>query len=441
MNFNKIRNLTGLVLFSTSMLLAQVLELDLKTARQIALENNDQYKIAQEAVSKAKAQITEARGNMLPSLSAFSQYDRAWELATVVFDDPNLGQISFKMGTDHTIVYGLSFQQPLFLGGAVWSGYKMAKNGFNIAEASLETARQDVLLQSTTTYYGLLFSKSVVRVMEQAYNTAQENLDQVNTLRSVGHASDFDVLRAEVQVANLLPALTSAKNGAKIAESQLLMVLGIDEHTQIIPLDSLKFVLHNYSDTTLEQLYDRALLNRPDIRIMEQQKNIMQRQVTLARSGFLPSLTFQTNLQYQGMKNEFDFTDEDIFRSSNSSISLSIPLFSGFKTAGKIQQAKAAVRETDYQQDALYKAVKLEVEAAYLAIIEKEQAVLTQSKIIDQAAEALRLARLRYGEGLSTQLDVMNAESALNQARMNYEQSLFDYNIAIAQLKKALNEL
>ena len=430
-----------LLLFSASVLSAQALELDLNTAQQIALESNDQYKIAQEAVNKAKAQVTEARGGMLPSLSAFSQYDRAWDLATVVFDDPNFGPISFKMGTEHTIVYGLSFQQPLFLGGAVWSGYKMAKHGYNIAEASLTAARQDVLLQATSAYYGLLFSRSVVRVMEQAYATAQENLDQVETLRSVGSASDFDVLRAEVQVANLLPTLTSVKNGVKIAESQLLMVLGIEEQVKIVTLDSLAFLPNNYSDTTLDEFFDRALQNRSDIKIMEQQKSIMQKQVTLARSSFLPAVMFQTNLQYQGMKNEFDFSDDDVFRSSNSSISLSIPLFSGFKTAGKVQQAKAAVREADFQKDALYKMVRLEVETAYLAINEKEQSVMTQSKIIDQAEEALRLARLRYAEGLSTQLDVMNAESALNQARMNYEQSLFDYNIAVAQLKKALNEL
>lgn len=423
------------------MLFSQALELDLGSAQQLALKNNDQYKIAQEAVKKAKAQVTEARGGMLPSLSAFSQYDRAWELATVVFDDPNFGQISFKMGTDHTIVYGLSFQQPLFLGGAVWSGYKMAKHGYAITEASLTSARQDVLLQATSAYYGLLFSKSVVRVLEQAYATAQENLDQVNTLRAVGSASDFDVLRAEVQVANLLPTLTSVKNGAKIAESQLLMVLGFEEKITIVTLDSLRFLPNSFSSSTLEDLLDRAMQNRSDVKIMEQQQSIMQKQVALARSSFLPSMMFQTNLQYQGMKNEFDFTNDDIYRSSNSSISLSIPLFSGFKTAGKVQQAKAAVRETDYQKDALYKMVKLEVETAYLAINEKEQSVLSQSKIIDQAEEALRLARLRYAEGLSTQLDVMNAESALNQARMNYEQSLFDYNIAIAQLKKALNEL
>jgi outer membrane protein TolC len=436
------------IIFSTIILLsfgaglfAQALELDLKIAQQIALENNYQYKIAEEAVTKARAQVTEARGGMLPSLSAFSQYQRAWELATVVFDDPNLGKLSFKMGTDHTLVYGLDLQQPLFLGGAVWNGYKMAKHGYSIAEASLVSAKQDVLLQSTAAYYGLLFSKSVVRVMEQAYGTSQENLDQVNMIRSVGQASDFDVLRAEVQVANLIPVLTSAKNGAKVAESHLLMVLGIDNNSNIITLDSLKFIPHEFNNITIEELYDRAMLNRSDIKIMDEQKNIMKRQVSLARTGLLPSVVFGTNLQYQGMKNDFDFTNDDFYRSFNSSLSLSVPLFTGFKTTGKIQQAKASSRETDYQLDALYNAVRLEVETAYLAINEKEQAVTTQSKIIDQAAEALRLARLRYAEGLSTQLDVMNAESALNQARMNYEQSLFDYNIAIAQLKKALNEL
>jgi len=195
------------------------------------------------------------------------------------------------------------------------------------------------------------------------------------------------------------------------------------------------------NNTSVQELYDRAIMNRSDIKIMDEQKNIMKRQVSLARTGLMPSVLFGTNLQYQGMKNEFEFSNDDFYRSINSSLSLSIPLFTGFKTTGKIQQAKASLRETDYQIDALYSAVKLEIETAYLAINEKEQAVTTQSKIIDQAAEALRLAQLRYAEGLSTQLDVMNAESALNQARMNYEQSLFDYNIAIAQLKKALNEL
>jgi outer membrane protein TolC len=379
---------------------------------------------------------------MLPSLSAFSQYQRAWELPTVIFDDPfSDGKIEFKMGTEHSLVYGLSFQQPIFLGGAIWNSYKMAKHGYTITEASLESTRQSVLLQSTSAYYGLLFSKSVVRVMEQAYETAQENLDQVNKIRSVGQASDFDVLRAEVQLANLKPTLTSAKNNSMLAESQLSMILGLDNNPKIITLDSLTFAPHDFSGLTVEDLYSRALQNRPDIKIMDEQKRIMQRQVTLARSAILPSLVFGTNYQFQGQRDDLDFTGDDFFKAFNSSISLSVPLFTGFQKTANIQQAKAGVREAGYQIDALYLAVNLEIETAYLAITEKEQSVATQSKIIDQAKEALRLARLRYAEGLSTQLDLMYAEGALNQARMNYQQSLFDYNIAIAQLKKALNEL
>jgi len=426
----------------SSLMLGQTLEIDLQKAQDIALENNPQYKLAEEALSKAKAQITETRGGFLPSLSAFSQYQRAWELPTVIFDDPfSDGKIEFKMGTEHTLVYGLSFQQPIYLGGAVWNAYKMSQSGKLIAEAQLESTRQNVLLQATTAYYGLLFSKSVITVMEQAFATSNENLDQVHKIRSVGQASDFDVLRAEVQVANLKPLLISAKNNAKLAGSRLLMVLGLENNQKIIAVDSLKFVSNEFRGLALNDLYSRAIQVRSDIKIMDEQKYIMQKQVALARSALLPSLVFGTNYQFQGQRDDFGFTNNDFYKSFNSSFSLSIPLFGGFQTAGKIQQAKAGVREAEYQTDALYQAVSLEIETAYLAINEKEQSVSTQSKIIDQAAEALRLARLRYAEGLSTQLDVMNAEGALNQARMNYQQSLFDYNIAIAQLKKALNEL
>ncbi len=277
--------------------------------------------------------------------------------------------------------------------------------------------------------------------MEQAYETAKENLDQVNKIRAVGQASDFDVLRAEVQLANLKPTLTSAINSSKLAESQLSIILGLDNNPKIITLDSLIFAPHDFGGLTIEDLNNRALQNRPDIKIMDEQKRISQRQVTLARSAVLPSLVFGTNYQFQGQRDDLDFTGDDFFKAFNSSISLSVPLFTGFQKTSKIQQAKAGVREADYQIDALYRAVNLEIETAYLAINEKELSVATQSKIIDQAKEALRLARLRYAEGLSTQLDLMYAEGALNQARMNYQQSLFDYNIAIAQLKKALNEL
>ncbi len=91
-----------LLFFSINSLVAQALELDISKAQKIALENNIQYKLAKEALSKAKAQVTEARGGMLPSLSAFSQYQRAWELPTVIFDDPfSDGKIILETIIDH----------------------------------------------------------------------------------------------------------------------------------------------------------------------------------------------------------------------------------------------------------------------------------------------------------------------------------------------------
>jgi outer membrane protein TolC len=421
---------------------AQRLELDLATAHELALKNNPDYRLSEESVRHSKAQITQARGGLFPAVDAFSQYQRAWELPTVVFDNPTgPGKIEFKMGTEHTLVYGVNFQQPLFAGGAIWSGYRMTKHGYNIAQSQHQAMRQNILLAVSSAYYGVLFSNSVVRVVEEALETAQENLEQVQTIREVGQASDFDVLRAEVAVANYRPLLVSARNNARLAKSQLRQIMGIEGDQEFIFTEELTYVNNIFSGQTVEGLVNVALKNRPEIDILKEQKQLAQRQLVLARSALLPNIMFGTSYQYQGLKDEFDFKQDDFFKSFNSTVSLNLPLFHGWQTRARIQTSKIGIRESEIQEKSLMDGLRLEVETAFFLIQEKEENVLTQIKIIDQAREALRLARLQYAEGGGTQLDVMNAETALNQSRMNYQQSLFEYNVAMAQLKKALNQL
>jgi outer membrane protein TolC len=148
-----------------------------------------------------------------------------------------------------------------------------------------------------------------------------------------------------------------------------------------------------------------------------------------------------TAYQYQGQRDDFKFVSDDFFKSFNSSISINIPLFSGFKNSAKLQQAKIALKESRHQEESLENGIILEVKSAYFTMKEAEEKVETQIKTIEQAREALRLANLMYAEGASTQLDVLNANLALNQAKLNYQQSLFEYNVALANLKKSINQL
>ncbi len=459
---NFILTIVGLLLLNISS--AQVMELTLEKARELALRNNPQVKLAAEAVKKSEARIMEARAGMLPVVSAFTSYQRAWDIQTSrmenflkpMFDPLNyaLYQAGFMdeyvespefldmgFGLENTLVYGINISQPLFVGGAIWNGYQMAQNGLNISHEQLQSTEQGVLLEVTNAYNGVLFARSVVDVMRQSVNAAEKNLEQVKKFRATGKSSDFDVLRADVQLANYKPQLVSAENSAHLAVSNLTRIIGLNDTDLLFISDVLEYIPCEYSTKDFETLLETALHNRPEIAMLDEQKEIAGRQLSLARSAALPSLVFSTAYQYQGMKNDFDFTSDDFNKSFNSSLSLSVPLFSGLGNHAKIQQAKIGIKESTYQEQALRQGIKLEVEGAFYSMKEAEQNVLTQSTVIASAEEALRLANLRYAEGASTQLEVMNAEVALNQARLNYQRTLFEYNSAVAALKKALNSL
>lgn len=423
---------------------AETLNLTLEKAKEIAFANNPGLKLAREGIRKSSQQVIEARGNLLPTVSAFSSLQHAWELATMVMNNPFSpagGKLYFKMGSENTIASGINISQPVYTGGLIMNSYKISKLGYTITESQLKATEQKILSDVTSSYYGVLFMNSTLAVSEEALQSSEENLNQVTQYFNVGKSSRFDVLRAEVQVANMKPMVISTINNLKLAESHLRMVIGINDSIDFNYTEKLELVYSELTEKSLNVLIDLALTSRPEIVMMDNQKYIAQKQVSMSRAAFIPSVMFGTAYQYQGQRDDFKFTGDDFFKSFNSSVSISIPIFNGMKSSAKYQQAKIAVKETEHQTESLVNGIKLEVKAAYFSIQEAMEKVQTQQKTIEQAKEAQRLARLLYSEGSSTQLDVINADLAVQQAQMNYQQSLFEYNVALANLKKAINQL
>lgn len=433
---------------SFTILRGQTLELTLEAAKKIALENNPDIKIAKKELRQAELKLIEARANFFPTISAFSQLQHAWELPTVIMNNPFYDPVMnprkklyFKMGTENNIAYGLSLQLPLFTGGSIYYGYKMALMNRDIAEAQLKSKEQEVISNVINAYYNVLFLQSMVKVTEEALEAATENLKQVRFYYNEGKASEFDLIRAEVQVENYKPQLLSVKNQIKIAKDRLKVLLGIEDSEEIVCVDSLYYQETEYLQKPLEELIEYAINNRADIKILKIQKELLNTQVKLSRAPLMPTLAFSTNYQYQGQRDDFNFESEDFFRSSSSSLSLSIPLFSGFKNHSKIQQSKIEVKKFQDRFNYAVNGIKIEVKSAWLKLKEAAQNVQTQLKIVEQSEESLRLANLMYKEGMNTQLDVLNAQVALNQSKMNYQRYLLEYNIALVSLLKALNLL
>lgn len=317
----------------------------------------------------------------------------------------------------------------------------MSKIGANITKSQLKATEQKVLGEVTDAYYGVLFASSASEVVEEGLHSAEQNLAQVQKFFDVGKASRFDVLRAEVQVANFKPMVVSANNAVRLAESGLRMILGMGDDTDINYIEKLQYAESDLIKMSLDELIGISMQDRPEMAMLKGQMNLAKKEVSLSKAKYLPSLIVGTSYQYQGLRDDFKFANDDFHKSFNSSVSLSVPIFSGFGTSAKVQQAKIAVKETGYQAESAINGIKLEVKSAFFIAKEADENVITQAKTISLAEEALRLAELMYSEGSSTQLDVLNANVALNQAKMNYQESLYKYNVALANLKKAINQL
>jgi len=414
--------------------------LSLERAQEIALKRNPQLQSAQKDVKKAGSRVMQTRGNLMPSLNAYAQYNHNFELPVISIEIPGVGKQEIPMGTKENITTGIQAQMPLFMGFSIYSGYQIAKEGETISENQLTITKQQIVLQVRQAFYNALFTKELIAVAQEALDNAQQNLDQVQKRKDVGSASGFDLLRAKVQVANMKPQVIAAQHRFDQALTGLRTAIGLDKEMPITVTGELQYTTSSLADSSLEALQTYAYHHRLELKNVRKQRDIQENNLTIARAKFMPTLSASANLQHQLQQENFDINRKDFVRSISGGLSLSIPLFSGGSHYAGVQQAQVDLRQVDDTEQQVKNMVAAEVESAYYSLIDAKEKIESQSQTIDQAEESVRLAELMYREGTTTQLDVLNAQLALQQARSNYSQYLLQYNVAQDQLQKAINQ-
>ncbi|HOT96076.1 MAG TPA: TolC family protein [bacterium] len=432
--------------------------LTIQESVDMALAKNPEIRMAEKELAKARAGVWEATSNILPQVNGYANLQHAWDIQRQTipnFLKPMLGPlvnmipelsgmpdyVQLSFGMENTLTYGATLTQPLFLGGAGVSAIKMAAAGKRAAEQNLESKRQNLIYQTASAFYACLLAQELAAVQEEALGQAQANLDVVTKKFSVGSASGFDKMRAEVEVANLKPEVISAKNNLQLAVTGLRTVLGLPRATEIQMEGSLAYAEDDFSNMTLEEFQNRALTARPEILAMKEQKLISSKGVTVAASAFMPKLFFQTDYSYMAMKNSMRFTQGDFSKGFTSAVSLQLPLFTGFKNSKQYQKARLDQKIMGDTEKQLFDGIAADAEVSYNKFQEAKQKYLAAKESSSLAQEALRLANLMYAEGANTQLDVLNSQLAVNRAKLNYVSSLYEYQMARYQLRRAVGKL
>ncbi|MDZ7316442.1 MAG: TolC family protein [candidate division KSB1 bacterium] len=431
------------------------LVLTIEKSVELAMANNPAYQMKLKEVRKAKAAVVEAYSNLLPQVNATASLQHAWAIQQTTIPNfikfmlgenfpgasmmPDYVRISF--GLENTFVYGASLTQPLFLGGAGWAGVQISRAAAEAAEQSLEATAQSLRYQTAAAFYGCLLAQEVAHVRKQALEEAQKNLDIVRKKYEAGAASRFDVMRAEVNLANLKPEAISARNNLQNVMTLLKMTLALPMETPIRLEGHLSFAEDEFTGLALEEYQRMALQFRPEIKVLDQSKYMAHKGITAARSAFLPKVFFQTDYSYMAMRNDMKFAQKDFSKGFTSAVAVQLPLFTGFKSIAQYQKAQIDYRVVLDTKKQSEDGIAAEVEAAYHKLIEAKERYASANETVHLAEESFRLAGMMYEEGANTQLDVFTAQLGLTSARLNYLSSLYDYQMARYALRLATGRL
>jgi outer membrane protein TolC len=418
----------------------QPVVLTLDKAITMALEQNRDVLIADQDRHKAEAQIGEARSGAFPQFYINGSYSRFF-LKQVLFLPPNsminpTNQTqAMEIGSDNAYIGTAQISQTLFskkLGAAL----DIAETYQEYSEQAFRGAKEDVTLQVKKAFYAVLLAEKLVQANRQGLDVVKANFENVQSQFRHGTAAEFDLLRAEVQLANTEPLLTSAENGLLLAANALKSILALPLETPMKIEGS--FTFQEMDSILLNEGRRNALTANPILTQLSLQESMLEKNISIEKANYWPSLGLVGNYQWLTQTNTFKFSDYFWAKMLSVGISIQWSIFDGFRTSARVEQAAVDKHKIHYARLKAEEGIKIQIQAAELRMGEARKRIAGQEKNIEQAEKAVRIAQTRYKSGVGTQLELLDTQVAMTRAQTNYAQAIYDFLVARAEWQYAV---
>ena len=396
-----------------------------------AFEQNYDLQKAREQIERQNGVRIEARARLLPRLDAKASYQKIDSNRISSFN----GQ---QFGSDQSWNAEVEVSQNIFRGGSDAALYNREQRLSEAVKNQFLAVANDVLSQVRERFYRVLLARAKVKVQEQSVSLLEEELRSEKAKLAAGTVSQFNVLRAEVELANSKAPLIRARNELRIAREELAQIMGLPESAMrgeepIVDVEGeLEFAPVTLS---IDDALSQADESRPELKQLKHQVEAESERVRAERGAYYPELSAYAS--YGADKSPF--TDELDEKDSGwkAGVRGNWNIFNSFGTAGRVQQAISDEQVARLSKQQRQLDISIEVRRAYSALIEAEELVTASKKVVEQAEESLRLARSRLDAGAGTQLEVLDTQVALTDARANEIQALYDFNTARARMDLA----
>lgn len=416
------------------------LELDLNTSLKIAMDNNPNIKIAELEIQRVDYSRKEAIGALLPSVNAQGSYtDNV--MKQVMFMPESFaalmgGQRFLEMGYKNSYTGAISAQLPL-VNFTIWQNLKNKQTEIDLIIEKTRASKIEMRKQVKDAYFTLLLTKSSLNVLEKSYSNALETLKNIENSYKQGVVSEYDYIRAQVSVNNLNPTLINARNSLDLAKMQLKMILSLPSNINIIvneELDTYSNKIHSVNTLDI----NNALVENTELKQMDLNIISLRNQLKLINTQHLPSLTATGNYIYQTQSEDFKFKDYHWVSSASIGLNLNIPLFAGMTKINQAKQVKISINALELQKDYLKEGMSLSVQAAVNSMNAAKEQLIANKDAIKQAQRGYEIAKVRYEVGTGTLLELNDSELSMTQSNLNYQQSLYNYLSAQANLEKVM---
>lgn len=409
--------------------------LSLETTLEFALENNFSIRQSLETIREQEGLIVEVRARALPKLALNASYRR--------LDEGLTDSGGFFPATEEDWGITLSARQTLYEGGGIRAALDVQDLLRESALLDLEATILDALLDVRTRYYAALLAREQIEVEQQNIGLLEQTVAQAKARRDAGDVSDFEVLRAEVQLANAQPALIRTQGDYRVAIEQLRQAMGYENYRrdnanlERVPqlTDELRYEPFDYD---LESGLETALANRAELKRLEAIAKAREAGLKVAGSGIKPKVDLVGTYGKQRSSFSSDFDDGP--HGWTFGVEASWNIWDGKETKGQRIQARSQLEQARLQEDSLRLSIEVQVRQAISALREADQLARSAVRVVDQAEEALRMADNRFSAGSISQLDVLEARVALTEARTNALAANYQHLVAKAQYRRAIGQ-
>lgn len=444
-------------------------DLTLDEAVALALRQNPDLLKQLAELERTRGILIEARGKALPHLSLQATYDQQDPRLVEQFEFDSSGggetpeiliptgpspgpgqpaptidigelfstsQRDDRVSPDKTWQIRLEVRQVIYAGGQVRAGIAIAKFIEDSAYYQLRNIIDQVIAKTRTQFYTVLTNRSLITVQEESVRLQSDLLTDQRNRFEAGTVPRFNVLRAEVELANTQPLLIRARNDYLIAQIELARILGLDPGPGGRPaFNCVGELTVTPRPFDIIQALELGKARRPFLKVQRQQIKIQAQQIKIALAGYQPQVTGTAGylVRNSRLTDDIEATVDGWFFGLIGSWNL----FDAFETHGRVKQARAALEAARITYSDGVLQVELEVQQAYLNLITARETIRSQQKNVEQAKEALRLANERLGAGAGTQLEVLDARVALTRAQTTELQARGDYNKALAEFDRA----